>query len=78
MVMSLSELREMVMDREVLCAAIYGVTKSRTWLSDWSETQSDHLFLKKKNPKPVTETPENFYIYINFMKQLKTNIEKKF
>ena len=41
--------------------------------------QSDHLFLKKKknNPKPVTETPENFCIYINFMKQLKTNIEKK-
>ena len=27
---SLSELRELVMDREVWCAAIYGVTKSRT------------------------------------------------
>ena len=27
---SLSELREMVMDREALCAAIHGVTKSRT------------------------------------------------
>ena len=32
---------------------------------------------KNNNPKPVTETPENFCIYINFMKQLKTNIEKK-
>ena len=32
--MSLSELRELVMDREVLCAAVYGVTKSRTRLSD--------------------------------------------
>ena len=31
---SLSELREMVMDREALCAAIHGVTKSRTRLSD--------------------------------------------
>ena len=31
---SLSELREFVMDREAWCAAIYGVTKSRTVLSD--------------------------------------------
>ena len=31
---SLSELREMVMDREAWCAAIHGVTKSRTRLSD--------------------------------------------
>ena len=31
---SLSELREMVMDREALCAAIHGVVKSRTRLSD--------------------------------------------
>ena len=35
--MSLSELREMVMDREAWCAAIHGVPKSRTWLSDWTE-----------------------------------------
>ena len=32
--MSLSELREMVMDREAWGAAIHGVTKSRTGLSD--------------------------------------------
>ena len=31
---SLSELREMVMDREAWCAAIHGITKSRTRLSD--------------------------------------------
>ena len=35
--MSLSELQELVMDREALRAAIHGVTKSRTWLSDWAE-----------------------------------------
>ena len=32
--MSLSELRELVMDREAWCTAIYGVTKSHTALKD--------------------------------------------
>ena len=34
---SLSELQELVMDREAWRAAIYGVTKSRTRLRDWTE-----------------------------------------
>ena len=34
---SLSEPRELVMDREAWRAAIHGVTKSQTWLSDWTE-----------------------------------------
>ena len=34
---SLSELRELVMDREAWHAVIHGITKSRTWLSDWTE-----------------------------------------
>ena len=35
--MSFSELQELVMDREAWRAAVHGVTKSQTWLSDWIE-----------------------------------------
>ena len=43
--MSLSELQELVMDREAWCAVTHGVTQSRTQLSDGTELNSDFLKL---------------------------------
>ena len=54
--MSLGELWELVMDSKARCAAIHGVTKSQTWLSDWTE-----LKMLSKNSER-----RHFYLVSNF------------
>ena len=45
--MSLSELQELVMDREAWRAVIHGVAKGRTWLSNWTELRQFYNHLTK-------------------------------
>ena len=54
--MSLSKFRELVTDREAWHAAVHGVTKSRTQLSDWTE-------LNQSDPLQLFEYWKNHYIW---------------
>ena len=63
--MSLSELRELVMDREAWHAVIYGVAKSRTRLSNWTaqpvSTQARHC------PAPLTNHADHLPLWHNIL-----------
>ena len=55
--MSLGKLRELVMDREAWHVAVHGVTKSWTWLSDWTELKNKQSQIKSLYAWPLNVSP---------------------
>ena len=47
---SVSKHQELVMDREALHAAVHGIAKSQTWLSNWTQ----HTYLRKQGPLQIS------------------------
>ena len=71
---TLSELRELVMDREAWRAAIHGVAKSRTRLSDWTELKDKEHF---SSSNKVLNTKRAANQNIPTRKQEQTSVSKR-
>ena len=61
MYMSLGKLQELVMDREAWRAVVHRVTKSRTWLSNWTELNWKPYHLHRNFPCVVCSLRNLFY-----------------
>ena len=71
--MSLSELRELVMDGEAWCAVIHGVVESRRWLNDWTELIEGEILktIIRNRKTSLNELFKNEHEFWDFYSELK-------
>ena len=55
--MSFSKFQELVIDREAWRAAVHGVTKSQTWLNDWTELNWKVILFRDQNINIFSKCP---------------------
>ena len=76
---NLSKLWEIVKDREAWHAAVHGVTKSRTWLSDWTTmeklTEDFNRHFSKEDNTDDQEAHEKMFNIINYLGKCKPKLQ---